>query len=527
MTMCLSLFSGCGNSESNSSGAGSENTAAQESGGASDSQASDTASEAGTSAEGETGASGGSAYNVTWDDMAEVNMVYMCMSAVPSGLQEVEDAINEITEAEINTHVNLEMIETGNYLQQVSLKMSAGEQVDILVTYPGGSAHFTAMATQGQLMDITDLLETYGQPILDTVGDYLGATTIDGAVMALPINADVVGDLYMNMRTDVLEDLGLLEQAEQIQCLADLEPILKAVKESDEWSYLSGLGSNGGNGGILIYGGGFAARESAEDAYIFDALGSSNLVGADIASDTPEVELVMEMPEYRETIELTHRWYEEGYIYKDAATDSTMASELVRGNKLFAYLSSGNVSASASASASCGMSMTSVKLASLPITTGSYTKFAWAVPSSAKYPEAAITFLSMMYTDSRISNLLAWGIEGRDYVVEDGVAKYPDGNESVPYHSGDTIIANQFITLPWDGNSSDIRELQAQEMESAIISPYLGFNCNTDAITNEIAAITNISAEYESQVTSGIVDVIPKVGLSRIFRKNRLFTSFL
>ena len=138
--------------------------------------------------------------------------------------------------------------------------MSAGEQVDLLVTYPGGSAHFTAMATQGQLMDITDLLETYGQPILDIVGDYMGATTIDGAVMAVPINADVVADLCMNMRTDVLEDLGLLEQAEQIQCLADLEPILKAVKESDEWSYLSGLGSNGGNGGILIYGGGFCSQ---------------------------------------------------------------------------------------------------------------------------------------------------------------------------------------------------------------------------------------------------------------------------
>ena len=105
-------------------------------------------------------------------------------------------------------------------------------------------------------------------------------------------------------------------------------------------------------------------------------------------------------------------------------------------------------------------------------------------------PEAAITFMSMMYTSPEISNLMAWGIEGRDYIVEDGVAKYPDGNSEVPYHSDDFLIGNQFLALPWEGNSPTMREESLAQMEAAPISAYLGFTANTDSIATEVSALS-------------------------------------
>lgn len=496
LTMGMGLLGACGNQE------GSANSAALDG----QSAESEVIGQTVTEANGETPEKD-SAYHVDWEDMAEINMLYMASGAVPNGLSEVEAAINEITETEINTHVNLEMIEVGNYIQQVSLKMSSGEPVDIILTFPGGSASFAGMVNQKQLMDITDLMSEYGQPVLDTVGDYIKATTVDGKIMGVPVYRNVVTNFYMVMRTDVLEDLGLLEQAMEMASLKDFEKILKAVKESDSWSYLSGLAPAGGNGGILISSGGFAGIDSFGDNTLFDPLGSANLVGVDLSEDNQTVQLVTEMDEYRETIELTHDWYEKGYVYKDSVTDKSMASELVKANKVFAYLSAGELGAESSAQQSCGMPMTCVKLLTLPITTSSCTKFTWAVPNSSEYPEAAVTFLSMMYTDSRINNLLAWGIEGRDYIVENGTAKYPDGVTEAPYHSADYITGNQFLTVPWEGTEDGIREKALEEMENAVISPYLGFTCNTDPITNEIAAITNVSAEYEPQVNSGIVEV--------------------
>ena len=60
------------------------------------------------------------------------------------------------------------------------------------------------------------------------------------------------------------------------------------------------------------------------------------------------------------------------------------------------------------------MDITSVCVAKFPITTNNLTKFTWAIPNTSKEPEAAATFLEMMFNDPRVANLFAWGIEGVD-----------------------------------------------------------------------------------------------------------------
>ena len=163
LCMVLSMVAACGNSESSGSG---NNAAADTTGSGKDTSGGDAAA----------------ADEEVLEDIREVNMLYLSMGPIPTGLQAVEDAINEITENEINVHVNIEMIETGNYEQQVNLKTSSSEKVDLMVTMPSGSASFQNMAAQGQLMDITDLLPEYGQGVLDTVGDLIKGTTLGGKV---------------------------------------------------------------------------------------------------------------------------------------------------------------------------------------------------------------------------------------------------------------------------------------------------------------------------------------------------------
>ena len=43
-----------------------------------------------------------------------------------------------------------------------------------------------------------------------------------------------VGYLYYAMRTDILEELGLTEQAENISSMQDIEGLLKIVKEKTD-----------------------------------------------------------------------------------------------------------------------------------------------------------------------------------------------------------------------------------------------------------------------------------------------------
>ena len=43
-------------------------------------------------------------------------------------------------------------------------------------------------------------------------------------------------------------------------------------------------------------------------------------------------------------------------------------------------------------------------------------------------------------------------------------------------------------------------------MAAAPISPYLGFACDTSAVSTEIGMVTNIINEYDSQVGTGMAD---------------------
>lgn len=448
------------------------------------------------------GNAGGASYNVDWEDTAEINVVLIAPGPVPSGLQEVEDAINEITEDEIDTHVHLEMLEMGNYIQQLSLKMSSSEQVDLVMTFPGGSATFAAMQNQGQLMDITQLLADYAQPVLDTVGEYIKATTVEGKIYGVPVWRDFSTSIYAVMRTDVLEDLGLTEQAEKMTCLGDFEKILEAVKNSEKWSRLTGVAPAAGNGTIAYMSGGFMGLESNTPVYV-DNLGTELLL-ADASGNDTQIRLVAETQDYKKLYEFTNGWYEKGYVYKDSATSQDTGYDLVKADKCFGMLINGELGIKAQSDAACQMPMTCVKLMSLPISTGTCTMFAWAIPTTSKYPEAAATFMSMMYTSPEINNLLAWGIEGRDYVLEDGIANFPDGNADVPYHSSDFIAGNQFLVTPWAGQDPDIRQQSADAMEQATVSAYLGFTCNTDAIMTELSALNNVVAEYGKQINSGV-----------------------
>ena len=508
MVLVAGSMAACGNSEGSDAGnAAQGNTeAADTSAGAGESTA-----DGSTEAASDSNASGGDAaasgtYNVTWDDMEDIIVVYPSMGAIPTGLQEVEDAINEITEAEINTHVTLNMIEVGNYDQQMNLMISSSEPVDLMITLPGGTTALSAMTSQKQLMDITDLLSEYAPEALAGVGDVIKGTQLDGGTYAFPAYRSFSSAIYINMRTDVLEDLGLVEKAENMTSFSEFEEILQAVADSEDWATLSPIVNNDATGSVLPYSTTVNYTENFADITDFDSLGGT-FVGVDLSQDASEVVNLYATEAFKNNYELVKGWYDNGWVYKDAATSSDMGAELVKANVGFSYIAMTERGSESATDTSCGMPMTKVAIHEMPITTSMVTKFTWAVPNSSKAPEAAVTFLEMMFKDSRIANLMAWGIEGRDYEINaDGVACYIEGNETPAYHSADFLTANAFVVTPWDGSDPDLRDQQRDYMEASPISRYLGFACDTTDVTNEITAMTNAVSEYGPQINSGMAD---------------------
>ena len=488
LCMALASAAGCGNSENNSAGTDGS-----------------VSSSLGESAAGSEGA----AENDDTDsgDIAEITMVYMPAGSMPKGVAEVEAAINEITEKEIHTHVNIEMIESGSYDQQIGLMMASGEKLDLMLTFPVGASSYSNMVNQNQFMDISALLKEYAPETVETVGSLMEATTSGGKIYGVPTYRNLVVSAYIVMRTDVLEDLGLLEKAQNMTSFSEYEEILEAVKNSEKWGHLAGIVNSDLDGLCLPLAGFYLGTDKFSDTTTYDQLGDLNkIIAIDPEGGDPTVKMNFATDEYKAMVDKMREWYEKGYVYKDAATTEDNGEVLLKNNAGFSYFIEGELGVEIAKAAAIGMPVTCVKIETHPLMPSSCTKFVWAVPHNATEPEAAVKFLNMMYTDSRIENLLLWGIEGRDYQIKDGVACFVDGEDinTVAYHMADHMFGNQFLALPWDGQPKDFREQAKEEMDQVVQSKYFGFSCDTSAIQNELTALANVIAEYGPSLESGI-----------------------
>ena len=100
---------------------------------------------------------------------------------------EVEAAINQITEKEIGVHVNFNWVNGADYATQLSLAILNGEQVDVADYYYSGAGTFSQLYSSGSLMEITDLAAEYAPEAMETIGsEVLSGVTLNGKLYGVP-----------------------------------------------------------------------------------------------------------------------------------------------------------------------------------------------------------------------------------------------------------------------------------------------------------------------------------------------------
>ena len=436
---------------------------------------------------------------VDWEDTAELEVYYFAFGA-PKDTKHVEDAINALTEKEINTRIHFNVLDMNTYMQQIGIMMAGGEQIDLMLS-SFGPVTYASMLSQNQLMDISEYLDVYGQDIQATVGELIRSTTVGDAVYGVPTYRNLLSTYYIFMRKDVLESMGMLEKAQNMKSMDEYEEILAAVAASEEWGKLEPMVYYEGSALAML---GANLSGSFESTDVYDQLGDQ--LGVIYCGDDGKVKFAFETESFKASFDKMQDWYEKGYVYEDISLSQPSAADYVKAGVAFSYMSPSEFGAQAVHSVNCGTDMIAVEVASADISAAACTKFTWCVPTTAKEPEAAVAFLNYAMTSPEINNLLAWGVEGVDYEVVDGVAQYIAGNEEPAYHLYDFTVPNQFHVLPWTGDTADMREKSLANMQSGTISPYIGFSCDTTAISNGVAAITTVNDEFQRQIKCGQAD---------------------
>ena len=492
--MAASLLAGCGgNPESEAQPSGQSQNGQEASGGG---------EEGGQDSSGNEGnAAAGSG------EMTEITVVLRTLGTVDeSASAAVEEAVNEITQSRINVAVDLMWIDSAKYETQVPMMITGSEKMDLMMFTPNPSTTYNTLMAQNQIMDITDYLDEYGPEIKNTLGDeLLAATSKDGRVYGVGNYGPLTFKAMLLVRRDLADAAGVTQDLENAATWTEVKDAIKAISDQ------SGLGLVNAdvNGSVLMANPALCSGENFSDGYVYDNLGdSSNMFMAN--KETGKVECMYFDEDVKEVLRRTYDWYHEGLVYKDAAMSQDFGATLLKNGVGCGMMTTTEVGGEQTSIATTGYDMivlNPVDESASMITTGNLTKFGFCVPVTALEPEAAIKFLNLLYTaDSGLGDLLSWGIEGRDYVInEDGLADYPEGvtAETVQYHIADFLYGNRLNITPWAGNEPNVREIQKEANEAAEVSPYLGFNVDNTGLESTLTACINVFEKYKTTVLSG------------------------
>ena len=198
-TMVASLFAGCGGNEEPDN---SENKGSEVVGGSEESESE----------------------SEELEDPDEIVIALMTLAPVdPSLTEHVEEELNKMFLEKINVKADIMWFQAAEYGEKVPMMLNGNEQLDLIMLTPVPSTSYGSYLAANQLMDIAPYIEEYGDAIKASMGQYLGSTSVGDATYAVGNLACLYGYLAINMRADVLRDLGLYEKAANMKSFEEYE----------------------------------------------------------------------------------------------------------------------------------------------------------------------------------------------------------------------------------------------------------------------------------------------------------------
>lgn len=423
-------------------------------------------------------------------DPVELNMIMISMGLNLEDAGKVQDAINEYIQPKINATVNIEWLDMGDYFNQLNLKLTGGEVIDVLPTF---GTFVSTLYAQEALMPVTEYLDSKGQGIVEAVGEeYMKAGYIDGELYAIPCIQSFAQNRVFWYRTDLAEQYGL--DMSSVKTMEDLTAVFEQLHEAD--SSLTMIVSNNPNDPMLT-------------TWLWDGLGDEYGVLMD-AAGSMEVTNLYETEEYKELVTLMHEWYTKGYIQTDVATTADNMATLLGAGNAFGTIGKCWPGETETQSASCGYELAEIQLVAPIGTTSTVNNAVMTIPSTSENPEKAMEFINLLYTDSTLTNLLYYGIEGEHYQVVDeanGKVDYVEGQDMMTCKYVNKLqIGNQLIGYIESTDPDNLNTEIAEFNEGAEKSKALGFTFDSSSVANQLAALDTVVAKYRRGLEGGSLD---------------------
>ncbi len=469
------ILSGCGDNNSTASPSASAGSGAGE------------ASATATSSETKGGTSELKPYKIT--------MVYP--GDAPKDLQQVQDAMSAYLTEKINATIELKPIDWGSWMEKTNLMFASKESFDVVVS--AATLGYYSNVAKGAYLPLDELIDKQGQDIRSVLGDDIfSGMRVKGQIYGTPTNKEFAASNGFLFNKALVDKYNI--DLNQINSLEDLEPILRTIKEKEPGITPLFEGNSRFLGSLVLNG-------------QYDSLGDGYGV---LNRSSGELKVIdkTEAPEYMEIAKTAHKWYKEGLVNKDAATVKDWG--LMQAGKAFAVMQELKPGKDAEMSMAWGFPVVQKQIDVPYTSTATVAGIMLAISKTSEDPERAMMFLNLLYSDKTLINMLDFGIENKHFVKKsDTVIDYPEGvdAQTVGYRNEPWMFGNQMNTYLFpseDPNKWSAFQAFNDQAEKSIA---LGFAWDSEPVKNEIAALTNVSKQFEDAIISGSVDpevYIPK-----------------
>ena len=421
-------------------------------------------------------------------EMPKVVITYN-LPNIPADNQKVSDALSAYTEQKIGVKVELAPIVSSDYKNQLNLIISSPtEHYDIAYC-----TDLTTFATKGAVIDMTDLMEEYGQEMKAQMGKYIDACVIDGRLYGLSPIKNMASQYGYMIRKDLVEKYNL--DFSGVTKEEDLTPIFAELKKHEPNMTMVAAESNG--------------NPFLNDRSVWDALGDNMGVLMDMGQNLNVVNL-FETDFYEQQCRLHRDWYLKGYIPADIATASEASQDMIRVGMLAGYTCTLKAGIEQEKKAKTGYDMITVPLGKV-FTASNLLAKCWTILNNSPNPEAAAKVMNLMYSDETFLNLWHWGIEGEHYQKTDkGTITFVDGQDAKScgyYHAMNWQLGNQLITYVAEPETADLWDRMKAWNDTSTLSKAFGFIYDSTPVKNQYSACKNVYDKYAVAITNGTLDV--------------------
>lgn len=410
--------------------------------------------------------------------------------------ERIEQKINEILEPELNANLDIVVLPWASASQQLQLMLSGDEKIDVFYTQATNAVQYM---NAGQIIDMSELIDKYGTNIKQIYGeDIAKINQIEGFVYGVPNQIERGSIPAVFMRKDLVEKYNI--DTSQIKEPKDLESVFETVKAGEPDMTMLYSINDGDTPVTRLFRG--------------DNLSDNNYLGVLMdQTNSTKLENFFATDWFKDTTTMLYNWYQKGYISQDAGTNTENWRTVCKAGNLFSLFFAYHPGTPVEFESSTGYDFEIVPFYNEPIiNSSSYNGVTFSIAQNSDNPEKTMEVLDYIYGSSEIMNLLNWGEQDKDYVIEDadnGIINFPEGitSDNAGYNLNlGWELPNQFIAYKWTGSDPQLWEKMEEFNSSAKSSKAVGFLFDSSNYSSEIAALSNIVKQYSGALYSGSGD---------------------